>query len=509
VILMASQRIAFRTDANDEIGTGHFMRCLTLADALKKHGAQICFVARKLPAHLIQMLDEKNIVFYELPLINAEKPDELPHSQWLQTSQNQDANQTIEALGSCMLDWLVVDHYGIDQRWEKSLRDTANKIMVIDDLADRQHDCDVLLDQNFYQNMDTRYVGKVPGHCQLMLGPSYALLREEFRKQRRHVKPRTGEIKNLLVFFGGVDAQNYTSLALEAIVATSLQFDVDVVVGQQHPSLQDVEVFCKTHNYACHVQTHQMAALMAKADLAIGAGGTSMWERCSMGLPSICISTADNQEQQVSDLMDKGLIVALQKKQDVSGLIKHALVMLKDDGSRLGAMSKTVYDWVDGSGIDKIASFLFSKDIEIRLANATDSKNIYSWRNHPTIRKHSGSSNEIELAEHEKWFANRCGQPHHPILIGHIQNQPIGVVRFDIRENFANVSIYRVPDSGYQGIGKNLLCKAEAWLKLNHPHVVAVHAWVLQENERSKRLFEKSHYVKHADSAQIEFVKKL
>jgi UDP-2,4-diacetamido-2,4,6-trideoxy-beta-L-altropyranose hydrolase len=506
---MASQRIAFRTDANDEIGTGHFMRCLTLADALKKHGAQICFVARKLPAHLIQMLDEKNIVFYELPLINAEKPDELPHSQWLQTSQNQDANQTIEALGSCMLDWLVVDHYGIDQRWEKSLRDTANKIMVIDDLADRQHDCDVLLDQNFYQNMDTRYVGKVPGHCQLMLGPSYALLREEFRKQRRHVKPRTGEIKNLLVFFGGVDAQNYTSLALEAIVATSLQFDVDVVVGQQHPSLQDVEVFCKTHNYACHVQTHQMAALMAKADLAIGAGGTSMWERCSMGLPSICISTADNQEQQVSDLMDKGLIVALQKKQDVSGLIKHALVMLKDDGSRLGAMSKTVYDWVDGSGIDKIASFLFSKDIEIRLANATDSKNIYSWRNHPTIRKHSGSSNEIELAEHEKWFANRCGQPHHPILIGHIQNQPIGVVRFDIRENFANVSIYRVPDSGYQGIGKNLLCKAEAWLKLNHPHVVAVHAWVLQENERSKRLFEKSHYVKHADSAQIEFVKKL
>lgn len=506
---MASQRIAFRTDASGEIGTGHFMRCLTLADALKKHGVEICFVARKLPAHLIQMLDERKIDFYGLPLVNAEEPDELPHSQWLQTSQNQDAIQTIEVLGSCKLDWLVVDHYAIDQRWERSLRDKANKIMVIDDLADRQHDCDVLLDQNFYQNMDTRYVGKVPSHCQLLLGPSYALLREEFRNQRQHVNPRTGDIKNLLVFFGGVDAQNYTSLALEAIVASNLQFDVDVVVGQQHPSLQDVQMFCKTHHYACHVQSHQMGALMAKADLAIGAGGTAMWERCCMGLPSICISTADNQEQQVNDLMDKGLIVALQKNQDVSGLIKRALVMLNDDVSRLGAISKTVYHLVDGNGIDRVESFLFPKDIGIRLANEADSKNIYSWRNHPLIRKHSGSASEIEWAEHEKWFANRCGQPHHPILIGHIKNQPIGVVRFDIRENFADVSIYRVPNSGHQGIGKNLLFEAEAWLKINHPYVVAVHAWVLQENDRSKKLFEKSQYVKHADSAQIEYVKQL
>jgi UDP-2,4-diacetamido-2,4,6-trideoxy-beta-L-altropyranose hydrolase len=506
---MATQRIAFRTDASGEIGTGHFMRCLTLADALKKQGAEICFVARKLPAHLIQMLEESNIDFYGLPFVNGEEPDELPHSQWLQTSQHEDAIQTIEALGSCKLDWLVIDHYAIDQRWEKLLRDTANKIMVIDDLADRQHDCDVLLDQNFYQNMDARYVGKVSSDCHLLLGPSFALLREEFRKQRQHVKPRTGNIKNLLVFFGGVDAKNHTGLALEAIAASKLECDVDVVVGKQHPNLQEIENLCTTHHYACHVQTHQMAALMAKADLAIGAGGTAMWERCSMGLPSICISTADNQEQQVSDLMDKGLIVALQKNEDVSGLIKHALVELKDDASRLGAMSKTVYDWVDGNGIDKVASFLFPKDIEIRLANEADSKNIYSWRNHPMIRKHSVCASEIEWAEHEKWFANRCGQPHHPILIGHIKNQPIGVVRFDIREKFADVSIYRVPHSSHHGVGRKLLCEAEAWLKLNHPYVVAVHAWVFQENEQSKRLFEKSHYVKHADSAQIEFVKQL
>jgi RimJ/RimL family protein N-acetyltransferase len=342
-----------------------------------------------------------------------------------------------------------------------------------------------------------------------LLGPLYALLREEFRKLRQHAKPRTGDIKNLLVFFGGVDARNYTSLALEAIVASKLKCDVDVVVGQQHLNLQDIEMLCKTHHYACHVQTHQMAALMAKADLAIGAGGTAMWERCCMGLPSICISTADNQEQQVADLMSEGLIVALYKNQDISALIKHALVNLKGDASRLSAMSKSVHEWVDGNGIGKVSGFLFPKDIEIRLANAIDSKNIFSWRNHPTIRNHSLSSSEIEWSEHEKWFANRCGQANHPILIGQIKGKDIGVVRFDIRENFADVSIYRVPDSGYHGIGKILLCEAETWLKLNHPHVVAVHAVVLQANERSKKLFEKLHYVKHADSAQIEFVKQL
>lgn len=506
---MASKRIAFRTDANSEIGTGHFMRCLTLADAFKKDAVESCFVARELPTHLIQMLQERNIDFYGLPLVEAKEPDKLPHSQWLKTSQNQDALQTIEALGVSKLDWLVVDHYALDQRWERSLRDVASKIMVIDDLADRHHDCDVLLDQNFYQDMDTRYVGKVPSHCQLLLGPSYALLRDEFRNQRQHVQPRSGDIKNLLVFFGGVDAENYTRLALEAIVASKLACDVDVVVGLQHPNLQDIEMLCKTRHYACHVQTHQMAALMAKADLAIGAGGTAMWERCCMGLPSICISTADNQEQQVADLMSEGLIVALQKNQDISASIKHALVNLKGDANRLSAMSKSVYEWVDGKGIGKVSGFLFPQDIEIRIANAIDSKNIFSWRNHQTIRNHSLSPNEIEWSEHEKWFANRCGQTNHPILIGHIEGQDIGVVRFDIRENFADVSIYRVPESGHHGAGHKLLCEAEAWLKLNHPHVVAVHALVLQENERSKKLFEKSHYVKHADSAQIEFVKQL
>jgi UDP-2,4-diacetamido-2,4,6-trideoxy-beta-L-altropyranose hydrolase len=506
---MALQRIAFRTDANHEIGTGHFMRCLTLADTLKKQDAEICFVARGLPLHLIQMLQERSFEFCDLPEVQTEDTDELQHSHWLKTSQHQDAAQTLQALGNRKFDWLVVDHYALDQRWEMPLREVANKILVIDDLADRPHDCDVLLDQNFYQNMDTRYVGKVPDHCHLLLGPSYALLRHEFIEKRKHVKPRPGDIKNLLVFWGGVDAQNYTTLALEAIVSSNLPFDVDVVVGQQHPNLQEIETLCKTHQFACHVQTQQMAALMAKADLALGAGGTAVWERCCMGLPSICISTADNQEQQVDDLDRKGWVIALPKDRDLVAQMKLAFTKLKEDSSLLSAMSQTVYDLVDGNGSHQIARLMFSQAIEIRLANASDSKDIFAWRNHPTIRHHSISEEEIDWVDHEKWFANRCGHPNHLILIGEVKGQAVGVVRFDIRDCVAEVSIYRVPDSGHRGIGHPLLYAAETWLKRNHPEVVALHAQVLQENEPSKKLFEKSHYVKHMDAAHIEFVKPL
>lgn len=187
-------KIAFRTDATHQIGTGHFMRCLTLADELKKQGVQIRFVSRNLPDHLRDMLTAKGMEL--VSLINntsATQIDELAHSAWLVTSQAQDAQDTIQALAGQTFEWLVVDHYALDTRWETAIRNTAKQIMVIDDLADRVHDCDVLLDQNFYADMQTRYSGKVPAHCQLLIGPRYALLREEFRKLRKQIQPRTKE----------------------------------------------------------------------------------------------------------------------------------------------------------------------------------------------------------------------------------------------------------------------------------------------------------------------------
>lgn len=303
-------KIAFRVDASSRIGTGHFMRCLTLAEALKHRGAQIRFVSRELPVYLRDMLAAKDIEFVLLegdaiPSVTGD----LAHSHWLGASQQQDAQDTIKALSDKTWDWLVVDHYALDARWESALRGTVRQIMVIDDIADRRHDCDVLLDQNYYADMHNRYTGKVPAHSQLLLGPRYALLRDEFRKMREQARPRTGSVKRVLVFFGGVDADNYTGLAIKALVELALKdIQVDVVIGAQHPRRAEIEAACAANGYVCHVQTSRMAELMAKADLAIGAGGSATWERCCLGLPCIVGAVAQNQVQAAKDISVFGVV---------------------------------------------------------------------------------------------------------------------------------------------------------------------------------------------------------
>lgn len=307
---MDVKNIAIRVDASNQIGTGHFMRCLTLAGELKQRGAQICFVSRELPMHLCDMLAAKGHAFALLDTAkNDATVDELAHAHWLGVSQAQDASDSIRALSNLDCDWLIVDHYAMDARWESALRQAAKKILVIDDIADRQHDCDVLLDQNLYADMQTRYTGKVPAHCQLLLGPRYALLRDEFRKLHKQVRPRTGKVKKILVFFGGVDADNYTGRAIEALAEIgTTDLHVDVVIGAQHPCREQVKAACVQHGFIGHVQTDKMAELMAVADLAIGAGGSASWERCCLGLPCIVGAVAQNQVQAAKDLSAFGAV---------------------------------------------------------------------------------------------------------------------------------------------------------------------------------------------------------
>jgi UDP-2,4-diacetamido-2,4,6-trideoxy-beta-L-altropyranose hydrolase len=207
---------------------------------------------------------------------------------------------------------LVVDHYALDASWESILRQTVKNILVIDDIADRQHDCDILLDQNFYADMDMRYSGKVPEHCRLLLGPRYALLRDEFRQLHQQVKPRTGPVKRIFVFFGGVDIDNFTGRAIDALVDLDMNgFHVDVVIGAVHPYREQIQAACAEHRFTCYVQTNRMAELMAAADLAIGAGGSVTWERCCLGLPSIVLVLGENQSRGAIDLDAAGVAINL------------------------------------------------------------------------------------------------------------------------------------------------------------------------------------------------------
>lgn len=488
--------IAFRTDATSQIGTGHFMRCLTLADALKKRGAQIRFISRGLPSHLCEMLSAKGIEFSPLENQESSVPaGDLAHAHWLGASQAQDAAATMQALSDHSWDWLIVDHYALDARWEHAMRNAAKRIMVIDDIADRKHDCDILLDQNFYADMQTRYADKVPAHCQLLLGPRYALLREEFSKLREQVKPRSGPVKRILVFFGGVDADNYTGRAINALADMGAEgLQVDVVIGAQHPCRAEIEADCAAQGFVCHVQTNRMAELMAAADLAIGAGGSATWERCCLGLPALSICVADNQQQQIADAAQAGLLYAPAFNKDLVAVIKMHAVALIDNPCLRRLISDKAMQAVDGRGVSRIVANLGCSGIVVRNAKEEDSPKLFEWRNHPNIRSVSRNVDLISWENHQKWFSAVLSSQDRVLLIGQIGEEPVGVVRFDKHEDCAEVSIYLVPDSNHSGQGRNLLLSAEQWLTANRSDIHCIRASVLGGNVPSQRLFLGSGY---------------
>jgi UDP-2,4-diacetamido-2,4,6-trideoxy-beta-L-altropyranose hydrolase len=327
-------RIAFRTDASIEIGTGHMMRCLTLAEELRDKGADPAFISRELSGHLCDMAEKKGYRVFRLPGTGAD---------W-----QQDAQETSQAIvkGGGPVSWLIVDHYGIGRNWEKQLQPLAHRVMVIDDLADRPHDCDVLLDQNLHQDAESRYAGLLPAGCTALLGPGYALLRREFREARRTLRQRDGSVKRILVFLGGSDQSNETAKVIAALqMLNRPDIAVDVVIGSINPHKSKIMQACSDLPLTtCLEQVSNMAELMSNADLAIGAGGTATWERCFLGLPSISIVIADNQGEITETVAAAGATVNLGQagRTDPSQIAK-AVGELIADRSRCTAMGEKAF----------------------------------------------------------------------------------------------------------------------------------------------------------------------
>lgn len=291
-------KIIFRVDSSTQIGSGHLMRCLTLAERKRKqYQADIIFVMRDLEGNLIDLVVQKGFKSIILPKSNVDYNLD-GYEEWLTVPQNVDAEEVKNILQDIgQVDLLIVDSYAIDINWETIVRPFVKQIMVIDDLANRKHDCDILLDQNFYLDKESRYNGLVPNYCRLFLGPEYALLREEFYEVKKNLRKRDGAIKNILVFFGGSDITNETMKALKAIVMLErADITVNVIVGQSNQHKDMIASFCDNYDYMnYYCQVDNIAEFMNEADLSIGAGGTTTWERCFMELPSIVVSIADNQ----------------------------------------------------------------------------------------------------------------------------------------------------------------------------------------------------------------------
>jgi UDP-2,4-diacetamido-2,4,6-trideoxy-beta-L-altropyranose hydrolase len=362
-------RIAIRVDASCSIGHGHVVRCLTLAEALRKRDAEVVFVCREHEGHLCGLIKEQGFPIFRLPMMDAQCSDTRSHAAWLGASWQEDAEQTrvaIHASGQNP-DWLVVDHYGLDQRWERSLRPYAARIMVIDDLADRVHDCDVLLDQNVVADIDTRYAGKVPRSCVLLLGPAYALLQPLYAELHDRVLPREGPIRHIFIYFGGADRSNLTGRSLAAVMRLNRQdIDVDVVIPADSPHADNVLQQAAGHsNIHIHRNLPTLASLMAGADLAIGAGGATSWERLCLGLPSLVVTLASNQLPVAVELSNRGLIRWIGHADEVSETrIANALQGFLNDGIPADWLSDHRH-LVDGHGGRRVCESMRCEDMRI------------------------------------------------------------------------------------------------------------------------------------------------
>ena len=303
--------IVFRVDANEFIGTGHLMRCIALAQELKAKSFFVQFVCRDLPDYLVDMLITEDISLVNLKThLPLKDFDEANYFNWLRVSVLTDVRDTINAIKNILWDWLIIDHYAIDKKWEVYLKPHTRKILVIDDLENRQHISDILIDQNYYPDQLQRYNKIIPSDTKKLLGPSFALLRRDFFNFRKNVKIRDGEIKKIVIFFGGVDRKNLTFKTIKVINKFYPDaFSVDVVIGSGHEDLLNIVNFCANNNqFKAYVQPKNIHELYSAADFSVGAGGISLWERCCLGLPTLTIATENNQIQQISNASKYGYI---------------------------------------------------------------------------------------------------------------------------------------------------------------------------------------------------------
>ena len=356
--------IVFRVDASLDMGTGHVIRCLTLADALKLKGSACLFICREHAGHLSDLIIERG---HEVHLLRNDSRSitategALAHSAWLGADWASDAEQTENAIPKGTIDWLIVDHYAIDHRWEAALRPYCNNIMAIDDLTDRKHDCDLLLNQNF-GSAAVNYQSLVPSHCTQLHGPKFALLKPVYASRRAKLKARNSAVGRAMIYFGGgSDPDNLTGRALQAFSEPPLNdVTLDIVVGGGYAHMAELaEAASRRGRANIHTHLPDLADLMASADLALGAGGATTWERCCMGLPSIVISVADNQRPACESLEKAKLIQYMGSAENMTlATIRLGVLNLISQPERLQQLSKSSLALVDGAGTERVISAL-------------------------------------------------------------------------------------------------------------------------------------------------------
>ena len=364
--------VVFRTDSSNVIGSGHVMRCLVLADALRETGAHCRFICAELSGALMEHIVAEGFDVAPLAAPLDDLADPSDYASWAGLAWEEDARQSARLLEDWAADWLVVDHYGLDARWERAVKPPRAKTLVLDDLANRPHHANVLLDQNFGRVRED-YEALVPKGCVMRTGPQHAWIRPacaDLRAATLASRP-SRRLRHILVAMGGVDLADASSAILDALAPLPLPKDVAVtlVMGRSAPHLARVRERAAQMPFPCAVVTGvtNMHELMADADLAIGAVGGTAWERCVLGLPTLMLTVADNQIPAANALDSAGAAVQVGDVRVAGWQEKLATTLAAArEGTLLQELSKASAHLTDGRGTDNLVQLIVADDDQPR-----------------------------------------------------------------------------------------------------------------------------------------------
>ena len=333
------------------------MRCLTLADELRKHNATVEFVSQRLAGEMSPTIIERGYYCHLVEPTIRHTDLESPADA---ADLHNDAQTTLAVMSDS--DWLIVDHYQLHDSWYTTLKPRSRRVLAIDDLANRTHHCDLLHDQTLgRQAVD--YQSRTAPSCQKLVGIDYALLRPEFAQQRQNhaqTLTRTGQINHLLIALGGADPQN-DALAILRLLEPLLERHRIIVMLMAGPQFQHVQAIRDWANESSvqveiHHNTNEVAPLLLRADVAIGASGSSAWERCCLGLPTLACVVAENQAEIAERLQQAGASINWHSHTE----LQQQLSSLIEDPLAVASMSAAASRLCDGNGAKRVVNAMMA-----------------------------------------------------------------------------------------------------------------------------------------------------
>lgn len=529
------ESLFIRTDASPQIGTGHVMRCLALAQAWTKTGGAVHFVCANITPSLEERLVSEGFQIHKIkttpgsiddaaqtcsvaracvsppnndqPTTNNSPSHQSSTYQLITCRPHQPTNPSTHQLAPINhqpCPWIIADGYHFGAEYQRAVKRAGYNLLLFDDYGHASHYCaDLVLNQNLHAS-EALYKSREP-YTQLLLGTKYVQLRQEFLAYRGWKREIPEIARKVLVTLGGADPDNVTEKVMLAL--QGLDVEARVIVGGSNPHLPQLQSAAKELSQ-CEliVDAKNMPELMVWADVAVAAGGTTSWELAFFGVPSLILVLADNQRQVAAVLHDQGIF----KATGIENLHHNLQAILQDKALRDNS-SRTAKRLVDGSGGARVVTQMNAKLLKLRHVNEGDCRQLWEWANDPVVRGTAIDGHQIAWDEHVQWFSSRLKSRNSVIYIAtDARLGNLGQIRFEWdNDGEAEVDVSIDPKLRRRYLGASLIRAGTEKLFFER-EVNTIRAFIKPENAASRRAFglagfEMTGAKRKGDQALIEY----